>query len=189
VNVEGVSAQLASRHDQSQSIWGNSSAIGDEILEQVKYINQWQKNLEATLYDIFESKNDMPLPQGAMQDTDGVQFLPWEQTPVASSIFNRLLQHLKFSEMSIRQKRVAIAHSQTFEWIFSEPPQKVIKWHNFVDWLEGDSHLYWVTGRVAARDRYFRLLYPFSPPDRAAFRTWHAKPGTCSHVVMPQRPL
>lgn len=56
-----------------------------------------------------------------------------------------LLQSLKYQEMEGRSERVANAHPQTFEWIFSNASEEELP--SFVQFLEGDQRLYWITGK------------------------------------------
>ena len=56
-----------------------------------------------------------------------------------------LLQSLKYQEMDGRSERVANAHPQTFEWIFSNASEEELP--SFVQFLEGDQRLYWITGK------------------------------------------
>ena len=111
-------------------------------------MSQWQKNLDITLNNILNFKVGLPPPP--TNDREGPVFLPWPKSPVADSIFDQLLNHLKFSKISVREERVAKAHSQTFEWIFSMPTQKVITWHSFTNWLENNDHVYWITGKAGS---------------------------------------
>lgn len=149
-DIKGLSTRLATRNDKSKPIWGGPSGIGEDILEQIKQGHQWQRNLEIALTKIFESDQGIPLLRAPKDDKGKIVFLPWQRLPVADSLFHGLLQQLDFSEISIREERVAEAHLQTFEWIFSEPSQKIMKWHSFIDWLREDGHLYWITGKAGS---------------------------------------
>lgn len=63
----------------------------------------------------------------------------------ANQFRHGLLQSLKYQEMESRSKRVANAHPQTFEWIFSNTSEE--KLPSFVQFLESDQRLYWITGK------------------------------------------
>ncbi|KAK4172783.1 hypothetical protein QBC36DRAFT_314514 [Triangularia setosa] len=51
-----------------------------------------------------------------------------------------------------RQSQIHEAHDQTFQWIFTPSADKDFKpaWDSFVDWLESDSQLYWMTGKAGS---------------------------------------
>ncbi|KAK0673202.1 hypothetical protein QBC41DRAFT_352895 [Cercophora samala] len=51
-----------------------------------------------------------------------------------------------------RQSQIHEAHKQTFQWIFTESVDDDEKpaWDSFVDWLESDSQLYWMTGKAGS---------------------------------------
>ena len=142
-------------------------------------MNQWQTNLEITLTKVFESDQGLFL-RAPKDDTEKIDFLPWQRLPVADSLFHELLQHLKFSEISVRQERVAEAHYQTFEWIFSEPSQKIIKWHSFVDWLREDGHLYWITGKAGSGKSTLMKFILHDPRTRKHLQVW----AKDSHLVV-----
>ena len=81
----------------------------------------------------------------------------------------RILEKLRFRNMEDRAEGIAAAHANTFNWIFIDEKAAAhacgdvakfgssnknevsksgdIPWDNFVKWLEGDSALYWITGK------------------------------------------
>ncbi|KAE8446916.1 hypothetical protein EG329_011547 [Mollisiaceae sp. DMI_Dod_QoI] len=88
-------------------------------------------------------------------------------------IKHHILERLRFGEMEDRSERIPKAHSKTFDWIFRsseapdrqfdqaesssggnvttgnspEDPKTQCQWSNFVQWLQSDSSLYWITGK------------------------------------------
>jgi adenylate kinase family enzyme len=60
-----------------------------------------------------------------------------------------LLVRLRFIEMTNRVFAIGEAYEQTYEWIFDEKSGDG-SWSNFVDWLQSDKELYWVTGKPGA---------------------------------------
>ncbi|KAJ8107861.1 hypothetical protein OPT61_g8575 [Boeremia exigua] len=61
-----------------------------------------------------------------------------------------VLHQLHFHELTYRYQRVAVAHRETFEWLYHAPVEPN-SWTNFVDWLQSDTKpLYWVTGKPGA---------------------------------------
>ena len=62
----------------------------------------------------------------------------------------RLLQDLQFLEMPDRHERIAAAHRRTFKWIFESSEGYKVKWTDFVNWLQNDDELYWITGKAGS---------------------------------------
>ena len=62
----------------------------------------------------------------------------------------KLLNDLKFLEMSDRSDRIAEAHEKTFDWIFKEPRTGAKSWESFLKWLESGESLYWITGKAGS---------------------------------------
>jgi ABC-type lipoprotein export system ATPase subunit len=42
------------------------------------------------------------------------------------------------------------AYEKTFEWIYGDTDNKDNPWSKFNQWLEGDSQLYWITGKAGS---------------------------------------
>jgi hypothetical protein len=60
---------------------------------------------------------------------------------------HELLVHLHHIEMKSRSESVSDASDETFQWIFSPLSAADQKWSNFVQFLESDQGLYWITGK------------------------------------------
>lgn len=61
-----------------------------------------------------------------------------------------LIESLGFAEMTDRHHRIVEAHEKTFQWLFLPDNANQHKWTDFSEWLEGDSTLYWVTGKAGS---------------------------------------
>ena len=57
----------------------------------------------------------------------------------------KILQSLYFKQMKQRQSDVAVAHRDTFEWIFEHETDV-----NFMDWLQASNGIYWVSGKAGS---------------------------------------
>lgn len=65
--------------------------------------------------------------------------------------FAKLICHqLHFDRISNREERIPDVHKATFEWIFKPPTAEQLTWADFGEWLEGDSSIYWITGKAGA---------------------------------------
>ena len=58
-----------------------------------------------------------------------------------------LIESLRFAEMTDRHHRIVEAYEKTFQWLFLPGNANQQKWTDFSGWLEGNSTLYWVTGK------------------------------------------
>ena len=61
-----------------------------------------------------------------------------------------LIESLRFAEMTDRHHRIVEAHEKTFQWLFLADNANQQKWTDFSEWLEGESTLYWVTGKAGS---------------------------------------
>ncbi|KAK0739016.1 hypothetical protein B0T21DRAFT_409406 [Apiosordaria backusii] len=52
--------------------------------------------------------------------------------------------------MNHRESQIHEAHKQTFQWIFTETNEPKQAWDSFVEWLESESQLYWITGKAGS---------------------------------------
>jgi hypothetical protein len=63
----------------------------------------------------------------------------------------KVLSSLYFKSMEIRHSNVAVAHAQTFDWIFRSTSQRPSKDSRrtvyFLDWLEHKNGIFWVSGK------------------------------------------
>ena len=63
----------------------------------------------------------------------------------------QIIEQLGFSDMQDRERRIAVAHFKTFQWIFA--PRHLARdkpWSNMVEWLEGAKSIYWMTGKAGS---------------------------------------
>ncbi|RYP82594.1 hypothetical protein DL769_001588 [Monosporascus sp. CRB-8-3] len=49
-----------------------------------------------------------------------------------------------------RQETVSQAHSNTYEWIFSDPETSDTPWSPFITWLERGTGCYWISGKAGS---------------------------------------
>ena len=62
----------------------------------------------------------------------------------------QVLKSLWYAEIHTREESIADAHKTTFEWIFDDSGKGVRPWHNFVQWLESGSGIYWIQGKAGS---------------------------------------
>lgn len=82
----------------------------------------------------------------------------------------RILEHLRFSDFASRYEQIEEAHKKTFEWIFKNPCARSSSSSSqndssrsqigFVDWLQGDENLFWITGKPGSgKSTLVKYLY------------------------------
>ena len=71
-----------------------------------------------------------------------------------------LLNQLGYRDISDRQDRIAQAHQRTFQWLFDRVPSSDQPWSSLVEWFEGPSQLYWITGKPGSgKSTLMKYLY------------------------------
>ena len=86
-----------------------------------------------------------------------------------------MLHSLYFPQMEERYERVAVAHSQTFNWIFESHNDPSVPWAKFVPWLENrddQTSLYWVTGNAGSGKSTLMKYIRDDPRSRAHLQYW-----------------
>ena len=82
--------------------------------------------------------------------------------------------------MEDRIERVAQAYENTFQWIWEDRTLSEEPWSNFVEWLESDSRLYWITGKAGSGKS---TLMKFICQDEEAVTSQQAYSSTCDVYV------
>ena len=103
-------------------------------------------------------------------------------------LMKKFLESLQFSDIRDRKDRIAEAYGETFLWIYHGPQAEHRPWASFIDWLESDSNLYWITGKAGSgKSTLMKYIYddertsnhlarwsPGNPPLTAAFFFWNS---------------
>jgi NACHT domain len=72
----------------------------------------------------------------------------------------KLLYNLRFDDIEDRHERIAEAYKETFKWIYGEVEAEGKPWTSFTKWLEGQSDLYWITGKAGSgKSTLMKYLY------------------------------
>jgi len=86
--------------------------------------------------------------------------------------FNQgLLYSLKYQGMTDRYELIQSAHQDTFEWIF-DAKNEMKEQPSFIEWLEGDSQLYWITGKPGAGKSTLMKFIAGNERTRGHLATW-----------------
>lgn len=94
---------------------------------------------------------------GAYEEVDKVYTENTIFTDHETTIQDFLMEAIKFSSMTDREESVTVAHSKTFDWIFSsDKPTAVQGWRpksSLSGWLQnGEQHegIYWISGKAGS---------------------------------------
>lgn len=74
----------------------------------------------------------------------------WRDSSEQAKARKAFLDSLFFPEMFLRQSEIKPAHVGTLEWLFEPEGDKKKSWANLVSWLEGDSSVYWLSGKAGS---------------------------------------
>jgi hypothetical protein len=66
------------------------------------------------------------------------------------SIQKRILEMLKYPEMTNRYEQLVESHPKTFDWIFCSSDKWEFPWTDFGKWLKESQGIYWINGKPAS---------------------------------------
>ncbi|PMD13519.1 hypothetical protein NA56DRAFT_611964 [Hyaloscypha hepaticicola] len=119
-----------------------TESLSQTLLRHVDQSTKWQARVLTAISNSRGSGN---------QNEDDSTFSEHLERTVATDFFSRLCSQLKYRELENRYERIDEAQFKTFEWILDpDPPLKNQNWSSFVQFLEGDQNLYWITGKAGA---------------------------------------
>lgn len=147
INKSKAEGSLTTERDQDHHL--KSQGPGEIFLEHIKQAKRRQEDFAE------ESRRwQADLIDAIHQGSGGQQEFTVDSTRPAAEredrLKNRLLESLHFSELRDRHDRIAEAHQRTFQWIYGKPHSGERSWTHFVQWLEGDGSLYWITGKAGS---------------------------------------
>lgn len=122
---------------------------------------QWQKELiDALRRNNWQLQNKQDM---AMFSSELSACTKHEREKLVKS---RILERLRFNSMEDRFGGITEAHKKTFDWIFLDqenpavPTGKHRHWSSFIEWLHGESTLYWITGKPGSgKSTLMKYLY------------------------------
>ncbi|KAI4917837.1 uncharacterized protein J4E92_008774 [Alternaria infectoria] len=80
------------------------------------------------------------------RDQSNTQLLETVSNERFSSLATKVLAALHYRGLQSRFSDTAIAHHDTYEWIFKAPKQDR-RWSDFAEWLGSENSLYWISGK------------------------------------------
>ena len=102
------------------------------------------------------------------------QLVTLTKTIVAYSKELRIVESLRYAEITEREERIVCAHPRTFDWLFTEYPSKSGGQPPvpLLQWLRALSGTYWISGRAGSgKSTLMKYLYQHEET-LAALKTW-----------------
>lgn len=113
--------------------------------------------------------------------------LQWHRLPSQLSVLThtmmaysqdlRIVESLRYAEITEREERIVSAHPRTFDWLFTETQsnsrgQPLV---SLLHWLRASSGVYWISGRAGSgKSTLMKYLYQHKKT-LAALETWAGK--------------
>ena len=114
-------------------------------------------------------------------------YLQWHKLPsqlftlattiVAYSKEMRIVESLRYAEITEREERIVSAHPRTFDWLFTEVQSSWRSQHpvSLLHWLRASSGIYWISGRAGSgKSTLMKYLYRHKET-LVALQTWAGK--------------
>jgi hypothetical protein len=117
------------------------------LLGTVKETRKWQTDVVKQIHE----RDWQPKDHENVQDFSAM-FTTFTEDQRQTFIENDMLKRLHFQTMHDRQERIPKAFQDTFEWVFDQTTavDGEEPFDSYVQWLQGDQSVYWVTGKPGA---------------------------------------
>ncbi|KAH7150298.1 hypothetical protein B0J13DRAFT_620616 [Dactylonectria estremocensis] len=130
--------------------------VTNGILGQVSHMDQWKAEIMLAIYQQNNHFYSAHQPQ----------ISTWE---VHSQ---NLVQRLWSNEISVRKSRISQAHRETFDSAYSPPDIEKAEWSSFIDFLKGETSLYWITDKPGSgKSTLMKYLFD-NPRTEAHISRW-----------------
>ncbi|KAJ9608936.1 hypothetical protein H2200_006707 [Cladophialophora chaetospira] len=142
---------ISSQHQHSQekketeSVLEDIRKLSNTLLEHVNQNNRLQQ-------DIIKAVNKNCLSQTtdvAKIHSKGDSLVQLLTDSDKTLLNDRTLSLLQYTEIQRRSEAICDAYKNTFEWIFEDQTPDA-SWNSFVQWLQSNDNLYWITGKPGA---------------------------------------
>ncbi|KAH6890666.1 hypothetical protein B0T10DRAFT_548167 [Thelonectria olida] len=175
---ESTHADEFKRPGNLQNMDERTRTILNSILGEVSKVNQWKAEIISAIYQqntLFPNQVAPSMPTSGQVDFLSSKLSKQARHQWAKVQSQRLIERLRFQEMFERKARISKAHRRTFDWAYAPPDPEKASWSSFTDWLEGDSSLYWITGKPGS-GKSTLMKYLFDSP-RTAMHLDHWSQG------------
>lgn len=135
--VESLQASQAAHGQLISSALEATQELAQRLIKQMDQDTRWQNKVIAAI----QGNSRLWTPEVPLLDPEDRLHARY-----AEQFRLGLFRSLKFRDLDKRSEGISVAHPRTFEWIFSMQQSSP----KFVQFLESDQELYWITGKPAA---------------------------------------
>ncbi|KAI2470728.1 hypothetical protein F4781DRAFT_166574 [Annulohypoxylon bovei var. microspora] len=137
--------RILSTLEQTANSLSESKEDSRTIMEMLSQVNESIKGLQQSINTSFASGQPGPgaTAKSEIGQEDGKLRVDAEDT---------VLRLLWYPSIQDRYQSISTAYSKTLEWIYKNPNtnDEVCKWDSFVDFLQGETRMYWITGKAGS---------------------------------------
>lgn len=140
----------------------NADKIGHGRHEElIKLGNQLLNGIHAISISSSPTPAPLPPPLTSLHD---------ENARRAAEI--TILNSLWHPGIQEREETIPKAHADTFQWIFEDPKTTGKPWDSFVDFLQGDTPSYWITGKPGCGKSTLVKFINRNPKTQVLLQQW-----------------
>ncbi len=161
---EVAKKQARSKEDSTHMIelLNNADKIGHGRHEElIKLGNQLLNGIHAISISSSPTPAPLPPPLTSLHD---------ENARRAAEI--TILNSLWHPGIQEREETIPKAHADTFQWIFEDPKTTGKPWDSFVDFLQGDTPSYWITGKPGCGKSTLVKFINRNPKTQVLLQQW-----------------
>lgn len=159
-----------------EAIVRDSEAIQIELDNRIEAVNQKLKEARQQLERHHQEAMSLAvhhhLEQMKAIKTLSEQSWQFQESIDISIVTRKILNALWFSRMSDRFDDIKPAYQKTFEWIFTGLRDKESTTCTFMNWMEGDNGVYWVSGRAGSGKSTLMKFLAGDARANTAFEAW-----------------
>ncbi|KAK7697592.1 hypothetical protein SLS64_013411 [Diaporthe eres] len=172
--LDRQTAQITESLLQSQRYTAEDSKSRDLAVAQL--LNRCESLLSAENYSA-ENNKDNDGAEKVEYRRKAVERKAREEKDVRKQATEEILNSFWFASVTERLEQVSEAHKKTFDWIFKPPPEveqgnEGTLWSDFVDWLESNNGLYWITGKAGSGKSTLMKYIARHPRTKAHLLQW-----------------
>ncbi|KIY04090.1 uncharacterized protein Z520_00782 [Fonsecaea multimorphosa CBS 102226] len=147
-SIQNNIGQIKSKVEDVAEVVGREQVVRNEFINAsldnatttlTKLIDEYGLNLQKTLEYLRTLSPPQSLPANAT--------LPANNPETTKGA---ILQSFAYQSMNVRPEAVAIAHAETFKWLFLRSEEVQRPWDDFIEWLQFKNDIYWMTGKAAS---------------------------------------
>lgn len=135
---------------------------------------KWQSRLIQSVQN-EESLRDRALDKLGNRETGIFNVLMSKHLSQQShdAIQRQLIEQLYHSDLHDRERRVPLAHHNTFQWLFKHKEDPTSQpWASMTEWLQGNESVYWITGKAGSGKSTLMKYICNNPETRRHLEVW-----------------